>query len=165
MSPTRVHQEAGQEEEGAFYRTSKHILTDRNSDSCPLLTKWGRAATPLPQPHQPHQHQWGGMFLTRSQAAAATRSSAPLDAQRRHSAAWSGGTHPPPAGGEAARHGQGWCLHRALLLLLEDISVVFELGPDQRTWTWSRQHRCRSGREETSAEPWRKVKWLSEWVN
>lgn len=100
------------------------------------------------------------MLLTRSQAAAAvkaTRSSAPLDA---HSAAWSGGSDPPKQP-DADRDD----ISTVVCCLLEDILVVFELGPDQRTWTWSRQHRCRSGREETSAEPRRKVKWLSEWVN
>lgn len=90
------------------------------SYSCPLLTKWRAAIPPFPQHHQHHQHQWGGMFLTLSQAAAAvkaTRSSALLDAQRRHQAAWSGATHLPPGGGQAARHGQGWYLRSGPLLL------------------------------------------------
>lgn len=115
---------------------------------------------------QHHQHQWGGMFLTLSEAAAAvkaTRSSAPHKAQRRHQAAWSGGTDLPPGGGEAAGRGKEWCL-RSGLLLREDLLVAFELGSDQRTWTWSRQYRSRSGREETSAEPRRKVKWGGRWL-
>lgn len=67
------------------------------------------------------------MFPTLSQAAAAvkaTRSSAPHDTQRRHQAAWSGGAHLPPGGGEAAGRGKEWCL-RSGPLLLGDLPVVW----------------------------------------